>query len=80
MGFQLCAKIPMYGFSENSQIFLSFLSRRMWDFVRDLTVTPTGYSKQNKLMTSFTDSRLKETLQGATFKRCPFESFLIITE
>ena len=60
--------------------FFSFLSRRMWDFVCDLTVTPTGYSKQNKLMTSFTDPRLKERLQGATFKWCPFVSFLIITK
>ena len=59
--------------------FFPFLSRRMWDFVCDLTVTPTGYSKQNKLTTSFTDPRLKERLQGATFKWCPFASFLIIT-
>lgn len=61
------------------RFFFPFLSRRMWDFVCDLTVTPTGYSKQNKLTTSFTDPRLKERLQGATFKWCPFASFLIIT-
>ena len=62
------------------RFFFSFLSRRMWDFVCDLTVTPTGYSKQNKLTTSFTDPCLKERLQGATFKWCPFASFLLITK
>lgn len=49
----------------------------MWDFVCDLTVTPTGYSKQNKLTTSFTDISPKEGLQGVTFKG-PHLHFLII--
>ena len=79
-GFLALCKDPKVWFLRKLVDFFSFLSRRMWDFVCDLTVTPTGYSKQNKLMTSFTDPHLKERLQGATFKWCPFASFLIITK
>ena len=68
----ICPKIHRF--------FFFFLSRRMWDFVCDLTVTPTGYSKQNKLMTSIIDLNPKEELQGDTFKWPPYALVLVIAK
>lgn len=81
MGLQLPAEIDGKVWSvQKFTDFFFFLSRRMWDFVCDLTVTPTGYSKQNKLMTSITDLSPKEELQGATFKWPPFALVLVIAK
>lgn len=46
----------------------------------DLTVTPTGYSKQNKMTTSIRDLSPKEGLQGANFKWSPFSLLLLIAK